>query len=875
MKDYQKNKVRKRNICFFALTIIFLFFCFLVFLSPSPVLAQDANELLWGGKQGIIGSAIGLGDEDPRIIAAKIIRVFLGFLGIIAFGLIVYAGWLWMTSEGNEEKIEQSKKILKNAAIGLLIILASFGIVSFIINKLYGGGGGLGEGEGPPGGETGFSAIGSCTVESVYPEPGQKEVPRNTIVIVTFKEEVDPNTVCNNETAKGGNGNDVCDNNEKIIPENVRIFKTSDGDSCTTTCPPGNTNITDVTAISTDNKNFVFIFTNYLGSPSEYIWHSVHLTNDIEKMDKTGVNDGIFATCHTDYLEWQFEVSNLIDLTPPKVLNVFPAPDDAQDVTTPGVTERATGKITVNSQPNYYVAAEVNTVTAGGGSPQATAVIDPNNKESEDLKVTVSDDGITTQLSKGAILLGAEAFSNNSVTFAGYFTLTVTGEISAGNEWTVNVSPEQEADTLTVGSITYTFVSGSAGANEIQVGATENNTAENIQSKIDDRSDLIATVASDAVNLTAEIAGTAGNNIQLSTSNTIALGIALMSGGEGSESFITINGKADKPRNAVIKINFNEAVNPLTVSGNAEDVKDYIRVVNGGQNLTGSFAISNQYRTVEFISDDLCGVNACGENIYCLPENSNLRVDLVAASLADCGTDICASRSPYSTCVSSICQDSDGDKYPLSKIPFNGIMDAALNSLDGNRDDDADGPVTFYNQNNPDPLTGDNYQWSFWISDVIDLTTPVITATNPEHAGPGGAPLINPVTAGFDKIMMSSSLRTGQVSVFNGKEYVTHKRINIWNFGGSPIGYWITQTDIDEPPPNGEIDYTQAEIRHSMFADSTSYRSQIGSGVKDIYQNCFKPGSGPACPPANPVTETEPSCCSGTPEDVPAGENCP
>ncbi|HRH33139.1 MAG TPA: hypothetical protein PK720_03320, partial [bacterium] len=87
---------------------------------------------------------IGLSDQDPRLTVAKVIRVGLSLLGIIAICIILYAGWIWMTASGNEEKIDKAKKILKAGLIGLVIILASFGIASFIISKLVdvtGGGG--------------------------------------------------------------------------------------------------------------------------------------------------------------------------------------------------------------------------------------------------------------------------------------------------------------------------------------------------------------------------------------------------------------------------------------------------------------------------------------------------------------------------------------------------------------------------------------------------------------------------------------------------------------------------------------------------------------------------------------------------------------
>ncbi|MDD5071117.1 MAG: Ig-like domain-containing protein [Patescibacteria group bacterium] len=108
------------------------------------------------------GEQIGLSSEDPRVMAANVIRIALGFLGIIAVSLIIYAGWLYMTAAGEEEKIEKAKKILTGAIIGLIIILSSFAIASFVLNRLLtastpgvgtgidtGAGPGIGPGVGP------------------------------------------------------------------------------------------------------------------------------------------------------------------------------------------------------------------------------------------------------------------------------------------------------------------------------------------------------------------------------------------------------------------------------------------------------------------------------------------------------------------------------------------------------------------------------------------------------------------------------------------------------------------------------------------------------------------------------------------------------
>lgn len=882
----------KNLIIFFALIIAIFAVADFALAAVDP----------WGGKKTAVEGAIGLGTDDPRIIAASVIRVALGFLGVIALGLIIYAGFLWMTSAGNEQKIEQAKKILKNALIGLIIILASFGIVSFIIEKLLEqtGAGGPGGGQ-PPQFGAGIGALGDCSIASVYPEPGQQEVPRNTAVVVTFREEVDPATICDD-----ANTNGVCDNGELVISENVRIFKTGAGDGCeTTSCAD---NITEVSVSTNDNKTFIFIPKNYLGSPSEYIWHTVYLSNDIVK---AADGKGIFSTCKADYFEWQFEVSNKIDLEPPQIKEggIFPAPDNqADEINTTSAAVQATGGITVNNNPYAYAAATVQNPPVNVGGSEDAAVSGSYNCLS-DGTINVSINGVTNKADVSGplgIVTGDDITDNIASLGCGLTLIPEDGTFTSGNSWTIAVTAEKQADTLTVGSVTYTFVAGAPVGNQIQLGAIVNNTASNIAAALASHPDVFAAIGSapNIVKITAKVAGAAGNNIALSTSNTSALIIDPMSGGQDQETITTVNDAQDKPRNAVIQINFNEAINPSTVSGSASEVADYIRVVNAdpaaagagaacavninclsfkcdttglcaGDYLEGKFAVSNQYSTVEFISNNLCGVNGCGEKIYCLPENSHVKVELMAAGLADCGADNCASRSPYNICAAGHCQNSAGENYPLSAAPLDGIADMALNSLDGNRDNGAGGPVTFYNENNPNLADGDNYQWSFFISGQIDLASPEITGIRqidingveqPMNQGDTGIHLVNPILINFSKLMMASSLSTGSRIIESGDEDITHQLINIWNFTNKPVGYWVTKIDNDSTVPlDGEPDWTQALLKHSMFSDSTGYRAQAGSGVRDIYQNCFKPSTGPGCIGG-------PSCCGGVPS---AGSSCP
>jgi hypothetical protein len=73
---------------------------------------------------------------DPKIIISNIVQIALGFLGFIFILLLLYAGFRWMTSEGNESTIEEAKATIRSSTIGLIIVLAAYSIAAFISSSL-------------------------------------------------------------------------------------------------------------------------------------------------------------------------------------------------------------------------------------------------------------------------------------------------------------------------------------------------------------------------------------------------------------------------------------------------------------------------------------------------------------------------------------------------------------------------------------------------------------------------------------------------------------------------------------------------------------------------------------------------------------------
>lgn len=99
--------------------------------NPSVVHAQ--SDLV--GESYLQGS--GLPSTSPIVIVARIINVILGILGIITTVLMFYAGFLWLTSAGNEDKIDQAKQTISAAIIGLIIVLSAFVISRFALRAIY------------------------------------------------------------------------------------------------------------------------------------------------------------------------------------------------------------------------------------------------------------------------------------------------------------------------------------------------------------------------------------------------------------------------------------------------------------------------------------------------------------------------------------------------------------------------------------------------------------------------------------------------------------------------------------------------------------------------------------------------------------------
>ncbi|MFH0854029.1 MAG: hypothetical protein V1891_00850 [bacterium] len=132
-----KNKITILTI--FAIIISLSVFSISYIFSPQAIVSAVSFENMRDEGLDDLGK-IAYGSEKPpksaTEIVAEIIKYALSFLGIIFLVLILYGGFLWMTAGGNDDKVAQSKTIIINGVIGLIIILSAYAITYFVLENI-------------------------------------------------------------------------------------------------------------------------------------------------------------------------------------------------------------------------------------------------------------------------------------------------------------------------------------------------------------------------------------------------------------------------------------------------------------------------------------------------------------------------------------------------------------------------------------------------------------------------------------------------------------------------------------------------------------------------------------------------------------------
>lgn len=111
-------------------------------LPGSPVQAQGLGKQADAPVELI--NPIGGSEKNPRglvdtrVIFGNAVQITLGFLGSLTLAVFVFGGYLWLTSAGNSDKVQQGTKTMLYAVMGLFIIFGAYGILTTVIEGITG-----------------------------------------------------------------------------------------------------------------------------------------------------------------------------------------------------------------------------------------------------------------------------------------------------------------------------------------------------------------------------------------------------------------------------------------------------------------------------------------------------------------------------------------------------------------------------------------------------------------------------------------------------------------------------------------------------------------------------------------------------------------
>jgi hypothetical protein len=125
----------------FFLLISIVFFN-LVFVANNVSAVTGAKNIVQGNLDKTAKGAYGAykdgesGREEILYNVGFYIQTVLGFIGVLFLILTIYAGFLYMTAEGDDTKAKKGLDMIKGAIIGLIIVSSAYAISSFVFGKL-------------------------------------------------------------------------------------------------------------------------------------------------------------------------------------------------------------------------------------------------------------------------------------------------------------------------------------------------------------------------------------------------------------------------------------------------------------------------------------------------------------------------------------------------------------------------------------------------------------------------------------------------------------------------------------------------------------------------------------------------------------------
>lgn len=105
-------------------------------LTAAPVSAEDtvcSDGAISEEMREMLGCAE---DTTADEVVNTGLNLVLTATGIIAVGVMVYGGFVYLTSQGDPSKVKRGRDVILYGLVGLAVALLAFAIVAFVTNNL-------------------------------------------------------------------------------------------------------------------------------------------------------------------------------------------------------------------------------------------------------------------------------------------------------------------------------------------------------------------------------------------------------------------------------------------------------------------------------------------------------------------------------------------------------------------------------------------------------------------------------------------------------------------------------------------------------------------------------------------------------------------
>ncbi len=101
--------------------------------------SAQVSSAIQGGLSGTANAA-GYGSTAPDLasVVGKLIGQLLGLVGVILMAYVLYGGFMWMTAAGEPKKVSTAKDVIRDAMIGLVIIVTAYALTNFVLVNVIG-----------------------------------------------------------------------------------------------------------------------------------------------------------------------------------------------------------------------------------------------------------------------------------------------------------------------------------------------------------------------------------------------------------------------------------------------------------------------------------------------------------------------------------------------------------------------------------------------------------------------------------------------------------------------------------------------------------------------------------------------------------------